>query len=223
MKEPETTNLPAISTGRGVDRPKTGGELIIDTLVGDAWATALQQIKPTFRIGNYELHEEAYRQILIWAEVEGREPEWIIQTASNLCRINSLQMFKNGQIASLCISDELMSKTEVDLSSVPALIELSCEAMNIAKLDLSGVPALSVLSCQRNQLIELDLSRVPELTKFNCRENQLTELDLSAMPLLSELSCQGNQLIELDLSSVPKLTLLRCDANQLTQLYSTLA
>ncbi len=217
--------------------------LTTEGLLDQARQTQLQQAR--FRIGDYELREPDYRQILRWAEAAGREPEEVLRVLNQRERrlIEDAVFFRlhDGAIVELdwnfgCLPfipetwepglririlkfRGSWPETSVTLRPIlPELATLSCDVCHCASLDLSPVPGLTKLDCRGNSLTELDLSPVPGLTKLDCGFNQLTELDLSPVPGLTELGCAANALTELDLSPVPGLTKLDCRGTQLTEL-----
>jgi len=107
---------------------------------------------------------------------------------------------------------------DLDLNSVPDLVELYSRSFQIKNFDLSAVPKLKKLECSWGNLVDLELSGVPFLAELDCRGNSLAQLDLSPIPNLSVLVCDRNQLLELDLSPVPNLSILVCSHNQLREL-----
>jgi Leucine-rich repeat (LRR) protein len=214
------------------------GALVLSRATGSSAA-----LMRRFRIGEHELCEPDYQQILLWAKALDLEPETVIESlladAKFVSKQGSATQIVNGRIIKLCWDIELLPLvsvawvkglvietidcsycrlTELDLSAVPLLTSLSCGDNQLTELELSAVPLLTLLYCGDNQLTELDLSTVPILAKLVCHTNQLTELDLWAVPLLTELYCFTNELTELDLSDVPLLTVLYCSSNQLTEL-----
>ncbi len=196
-----------------------------------------------FRIGDHELCEPDYQQILLWAKAMEMVPETVIERLLKVRKYNTGKgngtAFENGRIIKLAWDMALLPLdsfewvkgleietidcsgcqfTELDLSAVPLLTELSCGGYKLTELDLSAIPLLTELYCVDCKLTELELSAVPLLTLLCCAYNQLIELELSAVPLLTRLWCSDNQLTELELSAVPLLTLLSCASNQLTEL-----
>lgn len=107
---------------------------------------------------------------------------------------------------------------DLNLNSVPDLVELRSHSINIKNFELFVVPKLKKFQCSRAGLSHLDLYGVPALTLLDCAANNLTELDLSSVPALTELNCQVNNLTQLDLSPVPNLSILLCDRNELQKL-----
>jgi hypothetical protein len=182
LKEPETANLPTISTGPGMDRPKTGGEIIIDTLVRDASEIAITRTRPEFRIGHYELHEEAYRQILIWAKVAGKELEEIAKEVSDRLGLSARRSGRSFRMA---------------LRPAPIRIRrMLAPKSRLHQLELTAfedgqIKHLSVFSS-----IECSLSDKPRSRRY---------VDLSHVPVLAKLWCDLAGLTELDLSNVPAL------------------
>ena len=176
------------------------------------------------RLGDYELCEEDYWQLHIWARyfTEVGDPITVLELVNNLAKnsVNNLPWIESGRIKITnfaFLSDAYIVK-RLDLTNVPALALLGCNNTYLTELDLSNVPKLTFLSCVENQLAELDLSNVPNLTDLWCADNWLTELNLASLPKMTQLCCDRNRLTELDLTNVPDLSLLSCLNNQLTKL-----
>ncbi len=223
------------------------GNRIIARIASDALKSLLILAEKRWQVGDYQVSEQTYRQIMIWVDHlnsngwgknieefskiqdancpfihdEYRRGKWIVES-----RITSLSL-GHSKFTSLNLSGapgltylycRYNELTELDLASVPSLTYLDCSGNQLTELDLAGVPGLTYLDCMQNQLTELDLASVPGLTRLGCGINQLTELDLTSVPGLTRLDCGSNQLTELDLTSVLGLASLHCVGNQLTAL-----
>ncbi|MDB2423245.1 leucine-rich repeat domain-containing protein [Paracoccaceae bacterium] len=225
-----------------VSTESKGGRLISrmneDALA--AIASTRRDLTPVMRrLGEYELHEEDYQQLHIWARnfTEDAYPVKAVDVADGLADIEVLEDYEDY----LAISEETEREfswlehgriklaffswfsackkmQQLDFTSVPALAVLGCNDVNLTKLDLKKTPELTWLSCSNNQITTLDLSNMPKLKKLFCGGNQLAKIDISKVPELTYLQCGVNQLSELDLSNVPELTELVCFENKLTQL-----
>ena len=192
------------------------------------------------RLGQYEIHEEDYQQLHIWARqyTEYGEPNNALDIANRLASSGKPKIWlQNGRIVTANFHFKLTNFTTesikmLDLSKVPNLTELDCggnelsvlNLSNVPKLtklvcivnklkglDLADVPSLEMLACDTNKLTKLDLSNVQKLIVLNCARNQITHLDFSHTPLLTSLYCQKNQLSVLDVRKCPNLEKLRCD------------
>ena len=204
-------------------RPKSGR--VLSELVGDTLALALG--KPLRKIGEYEWCEPDYRQILLWAEALGLEPEEVIRRLLDRRTLHMPErdrtvfqetVFENGRIV----------KLNWDLNLLPISNFEWIEGLEIDYLRLAfwqydesarvplkvSLPKLRELNCEC-ATTELDLSGVPSLEKLWCSGKGLTSLQLSKLPRLKELQCKFSQISELDLSKLPTLTVLNCQANQL--------
>jgi hypothetical protein len=170
------------------------------------------------RLGDYELHEEDYQQLHIWARdfTEDGYPITALELADRLdagARLFNYSLIRLGRVNEVTFdtfSSDLKIK-RLDLTSVPALIDLRCDKNQLTELDLTNLPELIWLWCSENRLTELDLTSVPALTYLWCSENQLTELDLTSVTALVELMCEKNQLTELDIRNCKALESLYCD------------
>ena len=189
-----------------IEKIGPGPRGILTRMVSDTLTLARSQQKQLtvtrFRIGNYELCDPDYRQILLWAAALEFEPEGIIERLESSGAEDdwgdALTAFKveNGSIVTLAWDFDLLPlsvfewvdglvirevgfkgepKASPNISlRLPLLVRLDCSGTNLTELDLSKTPALNELSCSCNELTKLDLSNVPRLTKLSCSENQLT-------------------------------------------------
>lgn len=222
---------------------------IVSRMLGVALETArhqaAQEVRKTFTVGDFELREPDYRQVLRWANSLGWKPEEVLGELSNLSAkqrdgsSTAKLHIENGLIKQLVWDGDRLPIREFEwefglelellaivgrmpdwnsANKLPSLQTLWINFLELIKLDLSPVPALTTLWCYKNQLTTLDLSPVPRLKKLVCSRNPLTELDLSPVTELTELSCANNKLTELELSPVKGLRRLGCAFNELSQL-----
>ena len=130
--------------------------------------------------------------------------------------LKELNVSSNPVLVELtCGSNKLKN---LDVSANPALTRLDCGAAELTSLDVSANTALTSLACDNNGLKELDVSKNTELKILNCGYNELTSLDLSKNTALTILYCFSNELAALDLSSNTALTELHGHSNRLTAL-----
>ena len=127
------------------------------------------------RLGDYELHEEDYQQLNIWARdfTEDGYPITALELADRLsacARSYDLSWIILGRVKEVTF-DTFSSD------------------LKIKRLDLTSVPALTELRCYKNQLTKLDMTSVPALTELRCSENKLTELDIRNCKALEKLYC----------------------------------
>ena len=202
----------------------------------------LEQVRYT--LGDYELREPDYQQILRWAEAWGCSAEEVLERLEKSVfddwdsepvrqimftvvdgRIHSLvwdcdQFSAEGWTWHEGLNIETLAFSSANLLSclpinLPASLQtLYCRIIGLDMLDLSTIPNLTRLLCNGNELPQIDLDPMLD----HCSSNQLTEFDLSPVPNLTVLLCVYNQLTALDLSPVPNLTWLNCSCNQLTDL-----
>jgi Leucine-rich repeat (LRR) protein len=231
-----STDLTTISTG---DR-------IVSRMVGEALEIArrqaIQAAKRTIKLGNFDLCEPDYRQIVRWAETLGRTPRDFLDELSEITwqfdKENSATFrVDGGSIKELAWDFDLLpiekweweAGLEIEVFSINSGVRErfpnwsaperlpSLRMLNVSGGRLSGRWLMNDRPGQ-GPLFELDLAGVPELTAL-CLENvHLAELDLSSVPKLQNLTCISNQLTELDLSPVPGLKNLACQCNPLTEL-----
>ncbi len=222
-------------TPGGVERTRPGVKRIVEGMVGDTLELAREKPAPLaerrFRIGDHELCEPDYRQILWWAEAMHLSGEEVIQrllrdhteafAASKCYPLNYVRssVIEGGRLRHLVWDSQVLPLAEFHWEPDLKITYAAFLGLRDWRPSLQlRLATLLELCCVRIGLSQLDLSRTPLLTKFDCGGNLLTELDLTPVPQLRELHCGGNQLTELDLIPVPELTLLRCDFNQLTEL-----
>lgn len=218
--------------------------MVEETLALGREEAATQTAK--FRIGEFELCEPDYRQVLIWAKVLNGTPEQVIQGLLYPWKENWAPEWSEPRLADgrllninwnfnvvptryfewvdeLVITHLTFPPLDLDTKGLElclrlrSLSHLSCGGLNAAKIDLSGVPMLMELLCDQNSLTKLELSSLPLLRKLDCSWNALADLSLPCSNL-TELVCVNTLLTKLDLSNVPNLTRLGCDINQITQL-----
>jgi hypothetical protein len=218
------SHLPSHSPRRALKHSGSGGKAVLDTVAKDALDVALRRAGKRYRVGEFELGEDSYQQVLIWAEVSGLSPEEVMEKAwgawrAQFSQVNEEAVFlKNHGFRNLAVFPEIVVDGLFDLSKASDLKGLTCRKSKLIELNLIGAPALTRLSCSRNNLTELDLSNVPALDVLGCGNNQLNELELSNTPGLGVLYCNKNHLVKLDLTQVQGLSVLACANNQITKL-----
>jgi hypothetical protein len=227
-------NALVVQGPRSLAEVGAGARKILSNVVSDALTVASSREKALsstpFRIGDYELRQSDYTQILNWAKALTIDSETLIKRLENISFTPNVlreKMFftvEKGAIVSLSLDVVALPLKNFDWVTGLSILDLAVfrevlRNKNIS-LSLSSVllSSLRSLFIRYIELIELDLSKVPNLTELWCDRNQLTDLDLSKVPNLAELWCDLNQLTELDLSRVPNLTILSCGINQLTEL-----
>lgn len=224
---------------------------IVAEMVGGALALsrsaeALSKLAPAsqsnFKVGDFELAEPDYRQILLWAKSLNMEPVAVIAALKAKKDGGDKTSIVNGRIIRLYwtfdslpiktfewvdglviesvtfYDDEFTSLYEeyksssIDEEDAPVAYP-DCERVLNVQL-----PELLSLNCPSIGLKKLDVSGAPRLSRLWCDENGLTEVNLNGVPELSTLSCNHNKLTALNLSALPGLTRLNCDHNRLERL-----
>ena len=193
------------------------------------------------RLGDFELHEDDYRQLHIWARdfTERGDAITALQLANSLAVASQeyfLPWIVHGRIisANFSLLRHGYEITQLSLTRVPALVFLNCSGTDLTKLNLSTVPELAELSCNNCELTELALSNLTSLEELDCSFNFLSTLSLltskgTELTKLKILNCAHNKLtdllsiydalIEFGASMGKKqLTELYCNYNQLTEL-----
>ncbi|MEA1049160.1 hypothetical protein U5801_04965 [Lamprobacter modestohalophilus] len=218
----------AISTG--IERRSSP---VIARMTRDVLARAQTQTLSAarFRIGEYELREPDYRQILDWADELGLAPVKVLGCLANSryqpyawrSRQDRNPIYfelVDGAIRSLVWDfDELglIPSRWRDGLVIRRLVFIGDWPVSTIAL-APGLTPLEVLVCEGIKLMGLDLSSMPRLTLLYCSNNSLTRLNFSSVPRLTWLDCGRNSITELDLSQVPSLIELDCSANSLTKL-----
>jgi hypothetical protein len=243
MAADKLTLIPHSGSSLSQIRPR-GGQILAEMVNG---ALALSRVNGSdtrlarrFRIGDHELCEPDYQQILLWAKALELEPVTVFERLLKEPKHANEQRHKtqiiNGRMTRLGWDTELLPLNTfewVDDLAIEAIFFLDETDEKILQyifgeqdhqcrtLNLSSVPYLTELRCSYRKITSLDLSKQSLLTTLDCSASHLTSLDLSTVPLLTTLNCGSNELTSLNLSHVPQLTTLKCSGNQLTSLRLT--
>lgn len=216
-----SAKLPALrpqGTELSVVRP---GSKLVSRIAGDAYRHLPSPTEKLWRVGDYEVNEQSYRQIMLWVDqlraagndidlerfIEIQDRSWINKNFIEKVNFNYQELL-----------NFILKFEEIDISNAPKLIELRCDFSGLSELDLSLVPSLIRLDCAGNKLTELDLSCVANLSELECYGNLLTDIDLSNLSNLTVLDCRKNQIEQLDLSHLPNLMMLDCRDNRLIEI-----
>jgi hypothetical protein len=215
-----------------LEKTSDGARGILSTMVSDALVLARNNslTAPRFRIGNHDLREPDYRQILLWAKALELDPEEVIRRLED-CTLETWRYqddqrldvkltsrIENGSIVALAWDFDLLPLTLFEWVDGLVILEAGFVGSPTPSRLSLRLPLLTFLLCDELELVELNLTNVPELIGLNVNRNQLAKLDLSHVPKLIWLNCYDNKLTELDLFSVPGLTYLSCGSNKLTKL-----
>ncbi|RPH32500.1 MAG: T9SS C-terminal target domain-containing protein [Bacteroidales bacterium] len=136
-------------------------------------------------------------------------------TPSSTITGSTIKIYGIGIAKLLLYSNNL---TDLDITRVLELRELTCYSNQLSSLDVSKNIALTILLCNSNQLSILDISKNIELEQFWCHSNQLISLDVSKNTKLKSLLCNNNNLTTLDISKNINLISLWCYGNAITSL-----
>lgn len=128
------------------------------------------------RLGDYELHEEDYQQLNIWARdfTEDGYPITALELADRLsacARSYDLSWIILGRVKEVTFdtfSSDLKIK-RLDLTSVPALTELRCSENKLTELDIRNCKALEKLYCDPAVTITKNPVQAPRSAKHHLR------------------------------------------------------
>ncbi|MCI6161044.1 MAG: DUF6383 domain-containing protein [Prevotella sp.] len=149
----------------------------------------------------------------------------------------SLDLSQTKRLKMLAV-DNNSRLSELDLSGMEHLVELSCSGNNLSTLDLADCKRLVSLTCNNNHLSALDVSRNAQLEQLACYANELTRLNVENCSLLSYLDCSVNPglsnvsfpaslttlncsecaFVQLETAGMPDLTELICNDNRLQKI-----
>ena len=221
-----------------LEKVESGAQRILSGMVADTLALSPKEkvASPAVRsrIGDYELCEPDYRQVVIWADHLSLEP---VQVIKHL--FNGSSLFRTGRQLTLlpefegtAIEKGRFINLNWDWELLPLKHFKWVQGLEIMRLRLVCspdrsdaltefaplLPRLTHLICNRFGLEQLDLSGTPNLAELDCSENRINRLQFSVLPNLSKLKCYGNSLADLELTKLPALESLSCGRNDLTEL-----
>lgn len=219
----ETPNLPAIrqqGTELGVSRP---GGALVSKIAGEATKYLPSLTKKMHRVGDYEVDEQSYRQILIWLDqlavcwnnfyerTKGEDglvcevhksPERFCGRDCVSCRQERLDRFlylQSGGIASR-VDEEVINLDDL-LDEKGHIISVNFGGLDLTEIDLSLCKEVRKICLGYGFVRKLDLSNCNKLEMLICDNNEIECLDLSRLPMLMELHCRLNNLSELDITA----------------------
>ncbi|MEA3643733.1 MAG: leucine-rich repeat domain-containing protein [Lamprobacter sp.] len=228
--------------GSEIARPSNRRNPVISRMSRDllARAQAQQLHAARFRIGDYELREPDYRQILKWAKTLNTSPDAILKTLSEHPVLPPQEFVDDNEPIELSVVDGAIVSLPWDFGYLPYIPNKWEAGLCICTLAFEGSVYLSNLGTEIKPILPklkrlvwyladaetIDLAGVPNLTVLKCSfipgcdvdSSPINELNLSLVPKLTELDCRYRDLAELDLSPVPKLKKLDCSENELTKL-----
>ena len=222
-----------------VEKTASGPKRILSGMVSDTLALASrEQLAPAlarFRIGDYEWCEPDYRQILIWAEETGLNPEEVLARLfdqQSLCKDMFGQpmtepyfdgpLFSDGRLLRVNWDLKLLRCNRIEWVNGLEIIGIrfigASDAASLSDIGALPLARLKWLICHRVGLTHLDLSRLPVLRVLRCSENRLEELQLHSSAQLTHLFCRKNMLAELEVNQTSKLRVLQCADNAISEL-----
>jgi hypothetical protein len=111
-------NLPEVSPRRDVSSRAGGGKAVLDAVARDALDVALRRAGKRYKVGEFELGEDSYQQVLIWAEVSGLGLEELIQRLKydNLysSRVRIGKLLLNGEFSSIAVTSKLPWSSKIE-------------------------------------------------------------------------------------------------------------
>ncbi|ATV28682.1 internalin [Prevotella intermedia] len=126
--------------------------------------------------------------------------------------LRTLSLPQNNKIDTLMVPAAGLKK--IDLSQTKQLKLLGIDNnYELSQLDLTGMKQLRDLSCEGNSLTSLNLSDCRNLVTLVCNNNQLSALDVSGLDKLEILTCFSNDLSSLNLTGCTSLKSLDCSVN----------
>lgn len=126
--------------------------------------------------------------------------------------LRTLSLPQNNKIDTLMVPAAGLKK--IDLSQTKQLKLLGIDNnYELSQLDLTGMKQLRDLSCEGNSLTSLNLSDCRNLVTLVCNNNQLSALDVSGLDKLEVLTCFSNDLSSLNLTGCTSLKSLDCSVN----------
>ena len=223
--DPTRSIIPVPDASLTLARPEGGrvlSELLSDTL-------ALARGEPLRKIGEYEWCEPDYRQILLWAEALGLEPEEVIRRMLDERTAKPMDAEVRAYFTEK--GNDPDRAGEMHFKIFPATFFLAGRIVNLNwDFDLLPVPAFQWIEGLEVECLRIvSTQQLPpslftthvvlrKLRTLCCDGLRLHSLDLSAFPNLEFLSCAQNDLSELELFRVPRLTFLDCSKNRITRL-----
>ncbi|MCL2074116.1 MAG: hypothetical protein FWH18_09350 [Marinilabiliaceae bacterium] len=129
-------------------------------------------------------------------------------------------LVENGDFISFANDQQNHDKwVELDITSAPDLVELSCQFSSLKNLDLSKNTVLQFLYINFcSELSELDVSHNIALKKLICWSCDINDLYLGQNIDLEELDCHHNKLTNLDLGKNLQLKDIKCGDNLFNEL-----
>lgn len=147
--------------------------------------------------------------IITWTDINGAGQ------SGNLAFFNATANIPSVSIVAL----DYQALTSIsNLSSLTALINLSCKGNFLAALDLTGCAPLVALTCTQNSIASLDMTSCPSIASLYCDQNLLTTLDVTSNMALVYLICNSNLLISFDVINHAALQYLLCNNNLLSSI-----
>ena len=225
-----------------IEKAEAGAKRILSGMVVDTLALAARK----FRIGETDLHESDYLQLMAWAKQLKLTPIEILRRLKEGLRWKGRETrIENGKFTKLNWDAGILPISDFQILYPIELTDLSFAPIHsIDGLDLQGeldgvpaentlphgydlsnrilhistvsLPKLKFLDCSDIGLETLAVERADSLEHLNCA---IEKLDLKPFPNLRELRCLDMRAItSLDLSGVPKLLELDCQSNLIRNL-----
>ena len=227
-----------------IEKAAPGRKRLLSGMVADALAIAGRK----FRIGEIELHEPDYRQLMAWAEQVKLSPREVLRRLKEGLRWKGRETrIENGKFVKLNWDAGILPVSEfrilfpleiTDLSFAP-VHQIDEGGLDLQE-ELDGITAENSLPHgydAGNRILKISTVSLPKLKFLDCSDIGLEtlsveragslehlicateKLDLEPFPNLRELRCLDMRAITgLDLSGAPKLVELDCQSNLIKNL-----
>ena len=176
------------------------------------------------RLGDYEVDEQSYRQIMIWLDqladcwnnsyerLKGEDgllyefhstPLRICGIDCVPCRQERLERFlylQSPHHAMATIGHDLINLDDM-LDEEGHIVSVNFGGLDLKEIDFSLCTELRKISLGHGFVKKLDLRNCNKIEILICDNNEIEALDISRLPKLMELHCQLNNLSELDITA----------------------
>lgn len=197
-----------------LEKAEPGKRRILSSMVGDALALAGRK----FRIGEIELHEPDYRQLMAWAEQVKLPPREVLRRLKAGLRWKGRETrIENGKFVKLNWDAGILPISEFKIQFPLTITDLSFAPIHQIdeggfdlQEELDGVPPEKELPqgyAASNRILKISTVSLPKLKFLDCSDIGLETLSVERADALECLICA---IEKLDLRPFPNLRELRC-------------
>lgn len=216
-----------------IEKAEAGTKRILSCMVGDTLALAkkddLAPVAAKFRIGECELCEPDYRQLIIWAEQLRLTPaETLRRLKQGLRAKGNETRVENGKFtalnwdAGLLHGSDFQMSIELELSKLSfAPVDVIADSCDGDLEDFDGISAWDELPKEydrKAKVLRISSNALPRLKVLDCACIGLEYLVMGSAPELERLDCTQNCLSVMNLRSFPILKELICPSNLIKEL-----